>query len=298
MSAAPPARVLIFGLGYTGRHLAARLQASGVACAGTVRDPRASVSSGVRLYGDSGAATDPELLRAINDADAIVGSIPADAEGDPAARRLAAAIARAPRLRWIGYLSSTAVYAGRGGGVVDAHSPADGDDAGARARLLAESQWRALARRRGIASSVFRLSGIYGPGRNALVQLASGRARYLDRPGVLFNRVHVDDVCSAVISAMRRDGASDDADHATWLLADDLSATPRDVLAHAAALCGRPLPPPLADDAPAVSAALRRFYAGSKRIDNGDSKTRLGWMLHYPTYREGLAAAWAAGDGR
>jgi nucleoside-diphosphate-sugar epimerase len=297
-----PQRLLVFGLGYTGRHLATRLRGLGVDCAGTVRNPampapRATTSGASRLYRFADDNTsDPALLQAIRGADAILASIPPDVDGDLAARAFADAIAQAPRLRWLGYLSSTGVYADRGGGVVDAHSRADGDDATAHARLIAESQWRALARRRGASCAVFRLAGLYGPGRNALVQLAQGRARYLDRPGTLFNRVHVEDVCSAIQISIEAPAAS--AGDATWLLADDLPASPRDVLAHAARLSGRVLPPPLADDDPTISPALQRFYAGSKRIDNRSSKTGLGWTLRHPSYVEGLAAAWAAGDGR
>lgn len=296
-----PQRLLVFGLGYTGRHLAARLQSLGVDCAGTVRNPampapQATTSGASRLYRFADDASDPALLQAIHDADAILASIPPDVAGDPAARVFADAIAQAPRLRWLGYLSSTGIYADRGGGVVDAHSHADGDDATAHARRVAESQWRALALRRGVPCAVFRLAGLYGPGRNALVQLAQGRARYLDRPGTLFNRVHVEDVCSAIQASIETPAAS--AGDATWLLADDLPASPRDVLAHAARLSGRTLPPPLADDDPTISPALQRFYAGSKRIDNRASKTGLGWTLRYPSYVEGLDAAWAAGDGR
>lgn len=291
-----PRRVLVFGLGYTARHLAARLQSHGVACDGTVRDPQPTASTRTRLYRFADDAHDPALLQAIDEADAILASIPPDVAGDPAARVLGDAIAQAPRLQWLGYLSSTGVYADRQGGVVDADSPADGTDATAQSRLIAESQWRGLARRRGVPCAVFRLAGLYGPGRNALVQLAQGRARYLDRPGVLFNRVHVQDAGNAILASIAmRGGSSGDA---TWLLADDLPAAPREVLAEAARLSGRVVPPPLADDDPTVTPALRRFHAGSKRIDNRDSKVRLGWKLDYPSYVEGLAAAWASGDGR
>ena len=294
--AAPlPAPVLLFGLGYCGTRLALRLAERGVACAGTVRGQgEAGDGDDIPRLRFPGAGEDA-VRACLAQAEALVCTIPPDAEGDPAVRAFREAIATAPRLRWIGYLSSTGVYAGRDGAVVDEHSVADADDATARQRLLAETQWTALAAVRGIPVHVFRLAGLYGPGRNALVQLAQGRARWLDRPGVLFNRVHVDDVCDAALAAMSRPFPPG---RQTWLLADDAPASAREVLAHAAAISDLPMPPPLADDDPRVTPALLRFYAGGKRIDSGHARRELGWVPCYRDYRAGLAAAWAGGDGR
>lgn len=292
-AAMSPGPVLIFGLGYTAQRIASALSAGGSACTGTTRAVSPHADGIARLQFP--AADDADLRRIAAQARVVLSSVPPDADGDPAARFLADAGLALPRLRWLGYLSSTSVYAGRDGGSVDADTPADGTDATALARLAAEAQWRGLAATHAVPLHVFRLAGIYGPGRNALVQLAQGRARWLDRPEVLFNRVHVDDIVSAVRSALA--SPLPPATH-TWLLADGQPASQREVLAHAAALSGLPMPPALAEDDPQVSPAMRRFHAGSKRIDSRHAREALGWVPRYPDYREGLAEAWRNGDGR
>lgn len=288
------ARVLVLGLGYSGRHVAALLQAHSIACSGTVRDTATAADDGVRRHQlAEGYPIDAVLREAIRTADAILCSVPPDADGDPAIRLLGEALQASPSLRWVGYLSSTAVYADRDGGWIDLHSTADATDDTALKRLRAEQQWQAFARARGIASAVFRLPALYGRGRNTLVQLAQGKARQVVRPGQVFNRLHVEDLATAVLAAMRRPQGN-----ALYLPADDEPAPPQDVLAYAAALGGLPLPAPQAWDDPAVPASLRRFYSSNKRIDSQGTREALQWQPRFPTYREGLADAWAAGDGR
>ncbi len=294
MHTAAPAHVLVLGLGYSGRHLAALLQAQGIACSGTVRDPGAAPDDGLTRYRlAEGVPVDEELRAAIRRADAIVCSVPPEEAGDPALRLLADALHDSPALRWVGYLSSTAVYADRDGCWVDEQSSADADNDTALRRLRAEQQWRAFAQVRGIASAVFRLPALYGRGRNALVQLAQGKARHVVRPGLVFNRLHVEDLAAAVLAAMRRPQG-----HALYLPADDAPAPPQNVLAHAAQLSGLPLPAAQAWDDPALPASLRRFYASNKRIDSGGTRAALQWQPRFATYRDGLADAWANGDGR
>ena len=152
-------------------------------------------------------------------------------------------------------------------------------------RRLAEAQWRALAEQRDIASAMLRLPGLYGPGRNALLQLAQGRARHVVRPGLVFNRLHVQDLAAVIIAAMQRP-----TPHAVYLPSDDEPAPPQDVLAFAARLGGFAMPPAVAWDDPALSPTLRRFYESSKRIDSRGTREALGWELQFPTYREGLRA--------
>ncbi|MDH1663592.1 NAD-dependent epimerase/dehydratase family protein [Stenotrophomonas sp. GD03777] len=279
-----PARVLILGLGWSGRVLAAQLQAHGIGVAGTVRDPSFAPDDGLprhQLHADTPPS--PALLDVIAQADAVLCSVPPDAEGDPALRLLLPALQASPALRWVGYLSSTSVYADRAGGWVDERSAADATEAAGVQRLLAEAQWRALAGQRGIASAVFRLPGLYGPGRNALVQLAQGRARHVVRPGQVFNRLHVDDLATVIIAAMRRP-----ARQGLYLPSDDEPAPPQDVLAFAAKLGGFALPPAVAWDDPALSPTLRRFYESNKRIDSRGTREALGWEPRFPSYREGL----------
>lgn len=283
---AAPTRVLVLGLGYSGRHVAALLRAQGVACSGTVREPDAAADDGVvrhRLV--AGQPVDDALREAIRSAEAVLCTVPPDDDGDPAFRLVAEALRASTVLRWVGYLSSTAVYADREGGWIDESSVADAVDDTARRRLLAEAQWRGFARDKGVASAVFRLPGIYGPGRNALVQLAEGRARHVLRPGLVFNRLHVEDLAAVVVAAMAHPG------EALYLPADDEPAPPQDVLAFAAELGGFAMPPAVAWDDPSVSPALRRFYASNKRIDSRGTREALGWKPKFATYREGLQDA-------
>lgn len=292
-----PARVLVLGMGYAGRHVAALLQSLGVVCSGTVRDVAATPEDGLVRHGwapgafgdhaESSRADPGSTLReAVRCADSVLCTVPPDHGGDPALRILAAELRDSPALRWVGYLSSTAVYADRDGGWVDEQSDADAVDETARRRLLAERQWRALARDKGIASSVFRLPGLYGRGRNALVQLAEGRARHVVKPGLVFNRLHVEDLATAVVAAMRRAEPE-----ALYLPCDDEAAAPQAVLAYAAALGGFEMPPAVAWDDPSLSPALRRFYAGCKRIDSRGTREALQWAPRFATYREGLQDA-------
>lgn len=283
---AAPTRVLVLGLGYSGRHVTALLKAQGVACSGTVREPEAAPDDGVvrhRLV--AGQPVDDALREAIRSAEAVICTVPPDDAGDPALRLVAEALRASTVLRWVGYLSSTAVYADREGGWIDESSVADAVDGTARRRLLAEAQWRGFARGKGVASAVFRLPGIYGPGRNALVQLAEGRARHVLRPGLVFNRLHVKDLAAVVVAAMDRPG------EALYLPADDEPAAPQEVLAFAAELGGFAMPPAVAWDDPSVSPALRRFYASNKRIDSRGTREALGWKPTFATYREGLQDA-------
>jgi nucleoside-diphosphate-sugar epimerase len=279
-----PARVLILGMGWSGCVLATHLRALGVHAAGTVRDRASAPHDGLprhQLRADTPPS--PALLDEIAQAEAVLCSVPPDAEGDPALRLLLPALQASPALRWVGYLSSTSVYADRDGGWVNETSVADATEAAGAQRLRAEAQWRALAEERGVASAVFRLPGLYGPGRNALLQLAQGRARHVVRPGLVFNRLHVDDLATVVIASMQRpcvDGL--------YLPADDEPAPPQQVLAFAAQLGGFAIPPAVAWDDPVLSPTLRRFYESNKRIDSRGTREALGWQPRFPSYREGL----------
>ncbi|TGW22091.1 epimerase [Stenotrophomonas maltophilia] len=271
-------------MGWSGCVLAQHLQALGAHIAGTVRDPASAPHDGLRRYPLRADATpSPALLDEIAQAEAVLCSVPPDAEGDPALCLLLPALQASPALRWVGYLSSTSVYADRAGGWVDERSAADATEAAGVQRLRAEAQWRALAEERGIASALFRLPGLYGPGRNALLQLAQGRARHVVRPGLVFNRLHVDDLATVVIASMQRpcvDGL--------YLPADDEPAPPKEVLAFAAQLGGFAMPPAVTWDDPALSQTLRRFYESNKRIDSRGTREALGWQPRFPSYREGL----------
>jgi hypothetical protein len=254
-------RLLIFGLGYTAQAVAARLEADGRGQArGTTRDGR-----GGTIAFDDGAAVAAALARATH----VLCSVPAEATGDPVLARYGAALEG----KWLGYLSSTGVYGDTGGAWVDEHAPADRGRRGGR--NLADAAWLAREAR------VFRLPGIYGPGRSALDRVAAGEAHRTAMPGQIFSRVHVDDIVAGVIAGL-------DAPAGAYNLADDVPAPQDDVVAFAAALLGLPPPPIVAVEA--LSPAARAFHAENRRVANGKAKRVLRWRPRYPDYRAGLRA--------
>lgn len=289
--------LVILGLGDSAHYIADAALAQGWQCIGTQRASSVDDARIPRRQCDlANGLVDTRLFDDIASADALLCSWPPAAQPASNAhwQRVSDAIAKAKQLRWMGYLSSTGVYAGGDGRVVDQTSPADGRDATALTRLAAEARWHALAKANGASLAVFRLAGIYGRGRNALQQLAQGSARYIHAPGVLFNRIHVEDIARAVLASMLAPPSA----AATYVLADDEPAEPAQVLRYAAHISGLPLPAPLALNDPALSDGLRRFYQGSKRVDARSSWAALGTRPRYANYRDGLDALWAAGQGQ
>ncbi|TCP60919.1 nucleoside-diphosphate-sugar epimerase [Rhodovulum bhavnagarense] len=285
--------LFVFGAGYAAGRAIALAQAAGAQVSATTRDPvRAAdlAENGVRahLFEAGTSPLNAEWLEGVTD---LLISVPPDTNAPPedACPVLAALLASGadlPDLRWLCYLSSTGVYGDCAGVWVDETrfpAPATPD---ARGRIGAELGWRALAERRGIPLDILRIAGIYGPGtRNALMQLRSGNARAVVKPGHVFNRIHVDDIAGAIRAAMAHpDGMR------VLNLADDLPAAPSDLLDHAARLLGLPPPPrvPFAEaELPPMAAA---FWAENRRIRNDRLKALPGFALRHPTYREGLAA--------
>ena len=253
----PPAgRLLVFGPGYTASRLIATLTRSGW-----------TVETIGRAAIDDQAAVAAMIGRASH----ILSSVPPMGEDDPVLARHADALARAPG--WVGYLSSTGVYGDTGGAWVDESAPTGTGRRSARAE--ADRAWLALGAR------VFRLPGIYGPGRSALDRVLSGAAHRVDVPGQIFSRVHVDDIVSGVIAGFQGPAGA-------YNLADDLPAPQNDVIDYAARLLGRPLPPFVPLDS--LSPMARGFYAENRRVASGKAKRVLGWMPLRSTYREGLRA--------
>jgi nucleoside-diphosphate-sugar epimerase len=272
--------VLIFGLGYTGIALARAAVATGLSVTATSRQPAATAApEGVRVIAFDAAAD------VLEQASHIVVTAPPGPEGDPALALYADAVAGAARLRWIGYLSSTGVYGDHDGGWVDEDTPpAPGSDR-TRRRLAAEQAWAALAGRRAV--DIFRLAGIYGPGRSAFDDLRAGRARRIGKPGHHFGRIHRDDIARALLAAIRQD-------HAPGLrvlnLTDDEPAASADVIAEAAALLGIAAPPAIdyATALPGMSEMARSFWAENRKVSSAKTKSLLGLDWLYPSYREGL----------
>ena len=287
-------KVFFFGLGYCARRLVQRgprIEASGTARTGEA--VAALRREGVEAWRFDGVEAEPGLERALAKAEAIVVSIPPREGAGAALERFAGAIAAAPALRRIVYYSTIGVYGDHGGAWVDETSATLTRTARGLARLDDEARWTAAARARGAEADILRLAGIYGPGRNALVNLRRGEARRIVKPGQVFNRAHVDDIAGLTSLALVRG-----LEGQIWNVADDEPAPPQDVVAYAAALLGLPLPPEEPFDEARLSPMAREFYADNKRVSIAKAKALLGFEPAYPTYREGLKALAEAGEGR
>ena len=225
------------------------------------------------------------IARDLASSDAVLVSIPPGAAGDPVLAAFGETIAAAPHLRWIGYLSTIGVYGDHAGGWVDEATPPRPVSARSRERVAAEEAWASLGRASGKAVQVFRLAGIYGPGRSALDKLADGTAKRLVKPGQVFNRIHVDDIAAVLAASLDRPRAG-----AIYNVTDDEPAAAQDVVAHAAELAGVPPPPEIPFEEAELTPMARSFYGENKRVRNALIRDELGVRLAYPTYREGLAA--------
>ena len=287
-------RIFFFGAGYCARRVIAReswIEASGTAR--TAEGVTALSGEGVDAYVFDGAHADAGLERALSKAEAIVVSIPPRDGSGATIERFAAAIAAAPNLRRIVYYSTIGVYGDHRGGWVDETSATLTRTVRGVARLEDEARWTAAARARGVEPDILRLAGIYGPGRNALINLRQGQARRIVKSGQVFNRAHVDDIAELTRLALTRG-----LDGQIWNVADEEPAPPQDVVAYAAALLGLPPPPEEPFDEARLSSMTAEFYADNKRVSIAKAKTILGFVPAYPNYREGLRALAEAGEGR
>lgn len=283
--------LLSLGHGYTAQALARRLLPLGWRVIGTWR--RAGAAQGLRAAGIEPLewpAAGGSMAAALSEATHVLSSIAPGPAGDPVLAAFGAEIVAARHLAWVGYLSSTAVYGDHGGGWVDEATPPAPEDGRGAARVAAEAGWRAVCAQAGVPCHVFRLAGIYGPGRSPFARLRAGQARRLVKPGQVFCRIHVEDAAQALAASM----AAPTAGGALWNLADDEPAPPQDVTSHAATLIGLAPPPEEPYDPAALTPMAASFYAASRRVCNARVKRELGIRLAYPDYRAGLAACLAA----
>jgi len=281
-----------FGLGYSALRVARRLAGEGWSISGTARtaDGTAAIAAqGFAAYMFDGTAPGRGVDDALTKATHVLVSVPPDAAGDPALKHYADALARAPHLNWIGYLSTVGVYGDQQGGWVDETTPADPVSERGRRRLAAEEAWRTLATRSSVRAHVFRLAGIYGPGRSALDRLREGTAQRIVKPSQVFNRIHVDDIAAAVCAGIAGRGALE-----VYNVTDDEPSPPQDVVAYAAQLLHLPPPPVVAFEDAQLSPMAASFYADNKRVSNARLRHDLGVTLKFPSYREGLQAILAA----
>ncbi len=284
--------LLCLGFGYCAEHFVALFGRNFDRIFGTVRGvERAAILNaydGARLptVVFDGTRPTPELTSAIAQANDVLVSIPPDLNGDPVLSACSEAFKQARGLRAIVYLSTIGVYGDHDGAWVDEQTATKPASARGRERVAAERAWQEFGSRHGVAVAILRLAGIYGPSRNALVQIASGKARRVAKPGQIFNRIHVADIAQAIDAAFARTASG------IFNLADDEPTPAGDPLAFAAQLMGREPPPeiPFADAAPSMSPMALSFWQDCRRVHNDKLKRELGIKLRYPTYRDGLRA--------
>ena len=272
--------LLSLGHGYSARALATRLVPAGWRIHGTTRS--AEKADALRREGIIPHVFPGDLSDALAEATHLLVSAGPDAEGDPMLRVLREQITDiAPRLVWAGYLSTTGVYGDHGGGWVDETTPLTPSTRRGQWRVQAEADWQSIP---GLPLHIFRLAGIYGPGRGPFAKVRAGTARRIIKPGQVFSRIHVDDIAQTLAASIARPDPG-----AIYNLCDDDPAPPQDVIAHAADLLGLPLPEEEAFETADMTPMARSFYAESKRVRNDRIKRELDVTLKYPTYREGLA---------
>ncbi|MBW3099066.1 SDR family oxidoreductase [Pseudohoeflea coraliihabitans] len=295
-------RLLVLGAGFSGKAILRELMPSVKAAAGTSRGDGgqaeiAATGATPLLYEGQGIGA--ELADVMRSATHLVVSIAPDATnsdgaygGDPVLADLAGGLVeRLPALEWVGYLSTVGVYGDQGGAWVDETVPCRPLSKRSLARLAAEQAWQRTCLGAGLPLAILRLAGIYGPGRNALNNLAAGTARRIVKPGQVFNRIHVDDIAGAVAHLATRGQAG------IYNIADDRPAPPQDVVAYAARLMSVDAPPEIAfDDAP-LSPMGRSFYGENKRVSNARIKAA-GYQFLHPDYGTGLDALWKSGAWR
>ncbi|MCC5956227.1 MAG: SDR family oxidoreductase [Natronohydrobacter sp.] len=273
--------LLSLGHGYSAQALEERLLPKGWTIIGTTRNPEKAAAMAARgIEPLIWPGTPLPLARATH----LLSSV-APGASDPVLAAHGAEIATATHLQWVGYLSTVGVYGDRQGGWVDEDAALDAKTPRSVARAEAEAAWQALCDRAGLRLHIFRLAGIYGPGRGPFEKLRTGRAQMVIKPGQYFSRIHYDDIGQALDLAIHSDQPA-----RIWNLCDDAPAPPQDVLRHAAALLHMDPPPEVPFDQAEMSPMARSFYADSKRVHNDRIKRDLGLELIHPNYQTGLAA--------
>jgi nucleoside-diphosphate-sugar epimerase len=276
-----------FGLGYTGTVLANRLRDLGWRVSGTSREP-SDEPSVLPFNGHLGEVD--AISHVLASATHVLSTVPAVEFGDSLLPAIAPELLKITDLQWIGYLSTTGVYGNTDGDVVDERTPTHPSGERGERRVLAEGQWLNLHHAHGLPTHVFRLPGIYGPGRSVFDQLRSGKSQRIRKPNHRFNRIHVEDLTRTLFASMGRPRAG-----GIYNVCDDNPAAPADVTSYACELMGIE-PPPLInfDDAePAMSPMALSFWRDNRLVSNELIKSELSVQLAYPDYKTGLDAIWA-----
>ena len=288
-----------FGLGFSGQALARLALARGWRVSGTVRSEAKAAQlqeqgiDALVLDTDAVDQLPDDVIEAIERSSHLLQSVGTARSGDdpvlPLLAQAAEVTAKDWAPDWFGYLSTTVVYGDWQGAWVSEDSETRSTSTRGLARLRAEAEWTGLSTTKGLGLHVFRLAGIYGPGRNALETVLAGKARIIDKPDQVFSRIHVEDIATAVFASMTAPTANVAAAE-VFNVCDDEPCPPGTVIAHACHLLNRPVPAPVSMDEAGLSAMGRSFYADNKRVSNRKLHDRFGWAPAFPTYREGLAA--------
>jgi nucleoside-diphosphate-sugar epimerase len=292
---ANPMNLFVFGLGYTAHQFIKTYRSQFTRVCGTFRSPEraeALQASSIVPYFFDGESYDAGILDELARADAVIVSIPPASESDPVLRHFSEAIASALHLRWVGYLSTVGVYGNTNGRWVDENTPPSPVNERSRHRIVAEQQWLELGSKVAFAVQIFRLAGIYGPGRNALLKVAEGTARRIIKPGQVFNRIHTSDIAQVLMASIERPSRN-----IIYNVADDEPGPPQDVITYAAELLRVKPPPEVPFDKADMTSMARTFYQDNKRVSNKRIRDDLGVTLLYPTYRQGLRSLHALGEG-
>ena len=288
-------RLFCFGLGYTAGRLARDLAADGWTVAGTCQTAARQAeltAQGIEAFVFDEESPLADAPTALAGATHLLSSVPPVDGGDPVLMGHGGDILALGGVQWAGYLSSTGVYGDTGGATVDERSPVNPTSERARRRAEAEARWLALAKDHGLPVHVFRLAGIYGPGRSALDLVRAGGARRIEKPGHLFSRIHVDDIVTVLRASLSRPDPG-----AIYNVADDEPAAAADVTQFASELLGMAPPPaiPFEEAEKEMSPMALSFWRDNRRVDNTRIKEELGVALAYPNYRAGLQAVLESG---
>ncbi len=288
-------RIFLFGAGYSARAFARLAAGEADAIAGTTRSESkadALRAAGIQPFLFDGADVSPQIAAELAQATHLVISAAPTELGDPV---IAAAhdllVGATPALRWIAYLSTVGVYGNHDGAWIDETAECRPRPGRSDNRLEAEKEWSDLARERGVPLAILRLSGIYGPGRNALVNLENGTARRIVKPGQIFNRIHVDDIAGSLLHLARHETGG------VFNVTDDEPSPPQDVVAFAAGLKGVAPPPEIEFDTADLTPMARSFYGENKRVSNAKLKAA-GYRFIHPNYRAALTAMWEKSNWR
>ncbi len=273
--------LLSIGHGYSAQALGRQLILLGWDVIGTSRKSENLPATTASLQWPDG-----DISKALKGATHLLTSVAPNTEGDPVLNALRPGIAAAaPHLKWFGYLSTTGVYGNHDGAWVDEDTPLTPATKRGQLRVEAEAEWQTLAAECDLPLHIFRLAGIYGPGRGPFAKVRGGTARRIIKPNQLFSRVHVDDIAATLLASIKQPNPG-----RVYNVCDDIPAPPQDVIAYAAKLLEMPIPEAVDFKTAEMTPMARSFYAESKSVRNDRIKTELGVTLRYPTYQDGLLA--------